>query len=139
MSDRVVVTGDQAVFDVGFGAATVTAAPGIITGSSRAKMEGATVCVVGDEASVVVTGAVYVTAGFPVPGSGVLTISSLSDGQEATRASSSQRAAILVGARFNARFQVTAPASNSTSSDSPGRVYAGSGRFVSANHRVRAT
>lgn len=142
MSKLVVVSGDQAVFDAKFGGATVAAPPGIITGTSRAKVGNAVVCVRGDEASVVVTTATYVTTSFPTPGAGVLTISALAEDQQASSASSAQRGAILVGSQFRARFQVTAPASAPGSpppTDAPGRVYSGTGSFVTANRRTRAT
>jgi len=141
MSDRVVVTGDQAVFDAAFGTAVVTAPPGIITGSSRAKVSGAVMCVAGDEASVIVTTATYVTPSFPTPGAGVLTISALGTDQEASQASSTRRAAILVGSQFRARFEVTAPASTpgSPPPTDPTRTYSGIGNFVTGNTRTKAT
>jgi hypothetical protein len=141
MGDFAVVTGDQAIFDPTFGDATVTAPPGIITGSSSATVGNATVCVAGDESTVIVTTATYMTPSFPTPGSGVLTISSLGSDQEAQKVTSSRLAVILVGSQFRASFRVTAPATQpaTPAADAPGRVYEGTGTFVTANRKTQAT
>lgn len=134
--DFVLRTGDQAIFDTVFGLAAVVAPPGIITGSSRAKNDGVTVCVQGDEATVVVTAAYSTTT--LAGGSGILTIVSLGADQTATRVGSMHRWVLLRGSRFRARLQVTSPATSQSGSDIVGQVYSGSGIFVSANVKVRA-
>ncbi len=140
MSDFVIVTGDLAVFNPAFGEAMVASPPGIITGSSRAKVGNATVCVVGDESTVIVSTATYLTPAFPTPGSGVVTIAALASDQQASRTRSALSATILVGSQFRAQFRVTAPATGpGPSSDAPGRVYTGSGSFTTANGRTKAT
>jgi hypothetical protein len=136
--DLVLRTGDQAIFDPVFGVATVVAPPGIITGSSRAKNDGAVVCVQGDEATVVVTTATYSNPSY-TGGSGILTIVSLGPDQMATRNKSGRRPVLLRGSVFRARLQVVKPATNANGDPDKTLVYQGTGRFVSANTRVRAT
>jgi len=139
--DFVIISGDQAVFDPAFAPATVAAAPGVITGSAREKVNGLVACAAGDEATVVVAGAVYFTPSFPIPGAGTLTIETLGPDQKAKKAKSSSRALILRGSKFRARFQVAAPAqvpvAGGTMPD-PTPVYSGTGSFVTTNTRVRA-
>ncbi|MBC8066948.1 MAG: hypothetical protein IAG13_01325 [Deltaproteobacteria bacterium] len=135
--DHMLRSGDQAIFDPLFGAAIVTAPPGIITGSGRAKLDGATVCVEGDESTVVVT-ATYVTAVLSTAGTCVVTIESLGADQSALKAKSSRLATLLRGSSFRARLQVTSPATSPNASDAPGAVYSGTGVFVTANVKVRA-
>lgn len=137
--DFVLRTGDQAIFDPVFGAATVVAPPGIITGSSRGKNDGATICVQGDEATVVVVGATY-SAGPFAGGTGTLTIESLASDQIAAESSSTKRPTLLRGSRFRARLSVTSAAKNpsGTPADDPVRVYSGTGAFVAANTKVRS-
>ena len=138
--DFVLRTGDQAIFDTVFGVAAVVAPPGIITGSSRAKNDGMTICVQGDEATVVVTTATY---SLPVTqytgGTGILTIVSLNPDQVATRNQSGKRPTLLRGSVFRARLQVVKAAMNAGGDSDKTLVYQGTGRFVSANVRVRAT
>jgi len=139
--DLIIITGDQAVFDPAFVPATVAAPPGVITGSARKKINGLVACTEGDEATVVVAGAVYFTPSFPIPGVGTLTIESLGPDQKAKKAKSSSRALILRGSKFRARFEVAAPAQvpivGGTSPD-PTPIYSGTGSFVTKNTRVRA-
>ena len=139
--DFVIISGDQAVFDAFVPPATVIAPPGVITGTAAAKVSGLTACAEGDEASVVVAGAVYFTPSFPIPGAGTLTIESLGPDQKAGKGKSSGRALILRGSKFRARFQVAAPAqvpvTGGTVPD-PTPVYFGTGSFVTTNTRGRA-
>jgi Contractile injection system spike tip protein len=138
--DFVLRTGDQAIFDPVFGVATVVAPPGVITGSSRAKIDGAAICMQGDEATVIVAVAAYSSLDFPTSGTGVLTIESLASDQIATASSSTKRPKLLRGSRFRARLRVTMPATtpDGTLKDSVGRIYSGTGAFVTANTKVRS-
>jgi hypothetical protein len=139
--DFVIITGDQAIFDPAFAPATVAASPGVITGSAREKVNGLAACAEGDEATVVVAGAVYFTPSFPIPGAGTLTIESLGPDQKAKKAKSSSRALILKGSKFRARFQVAAPAQVTTptgTTPDPTPIYSGTGSFVTKNARVKA-
>lgn len=139
--DFVIINGDQAIFDPSFPPATVIAPPGVISGASRDKVNGLIACAEGDEATVVVGGAVYFTPSFPIPGVGTLTIESLGPDQKAKQAKSSSRALILRGSKFRARFQVTAPAQIVQVSGpilDPTPVYSGTGSFVTTNTRTKA-
>ncbi|MDT7778836.1 MAG: hypothetical protein QOC99_1348 [Acidobacteriota bacterium] len=139
--DFVIINGDQAIFDPSFGPATVIAPPGMISGTTVEKVNGLTVCADGDEASVVVAGAVYFTPSFPIPGVGTLTIESLGPDQKATKGKSSGRVLILKGSKFRARFQVAAPAQVPSASGTvpdPTPIYSGTGSFITTNTLVRA-
>lgn len=140
--DFIIITGDQALFDTSFAPATVIAPPGVITGTSKEKINGSIVCAVGDEASVVVAGAAYVTPSFPIPGVGTLTIESLGADQQAQKGKTGGRAAILKGTKFRARFQVNVPAQVIPASGTPvldaTPIYSGTGSFVTMNTRVAA-
>ena len=138
--DFVIITGDQAVFDTSFPPATVIAPPGLITGTARGKVSGLIACVEGDEASVVVAGAVYFTPSFPIPGVGTLTIVSLGPDQKGRKGKSGGRVIILRGTKFRARLQVAAPAQVPTASGTapdPTPIYSGTGSFITTNTRVR--
>jgi hypothetical protein len=139
--DLAVIHGDQAIFDPSFPPATVAAPPGVISGSSADKCGGLVVCVEGDESTVVVTGAVYFTPSFPIPGAGTLTIESLNVDQKAVKATSNGRKVILKGTKFRARFQVSAPAQVTTPSGTtpdPNPIYSGTGSFVTTNTKLKA-
>lgn len=140
--DFVIINGDQAVFDPSFAPATVIAPPGVITGSARKKINGLIACTEGDEATVVVAGAVYFTPSFPIPGAGTLTIESLGPDQKAKKGKSVGRALILRGSKFRVRFQVAAPAQviqpGGTTVPDLTPVYSGTGSFITTNTRVRA-
>ena len=138
--DFVIITGDKAIFDPSFPPAIVTAPPGTITGSSREKVNAPIVCVDGDEATVVVPGAVYFTPSFPVPGVGTLTIESLGADQKAKKGKSGGRVVILKGTKFRARFEVNAPATIIQVSGpvpDPTTVYSGTGSFLTTNTLVK--
>lgn len=135
-----IITGDKAIFDAPFAPATVMAPPGTISGSSRAKVNGPIVCVEGDEATVIVAGAVYFTPSFPIPGAGTVTIESLAADQKARKGKSGAKAVILKGTKFRARFQVNAPAQIIVAGapvfdTTP--VYSGTGSFLTTNTKVR--
>jgi hypothetical protein len=139
--DFVIINGDQAIFDPSFAPATVIAPPGVMTGTAIEKVNGLIACAVGDEASVVVAGAVYFTPSFPIPGVGTLTIESLAPDQKAVKGKSAGRVLILKGSKFRARFQVAAPAQVPTVGGpvpDPTPVYSGTGSFITTNTRVRA-
>lgn len=135
--DFVLVTGDQAIFDAVFAPAIVVAPPGTITGTGRATINGSLICVEGDEASVLVPGAVYTTPTFPIPGVGLLRIVGLGVDQVARKDTSGRRGVLLKGSQFRAQMQVMAPASNPTSADAV-PIYNGTGTFLTTNVKVRA-
>ena len=136
--DFIVVTGDQAIFDAAFPPATVVAPPGTITGSGRSTVNGTPVCVQGDEATVVVAGAAYVSPGFPTPGVGILTITGLAPDQISQKDRSGGRSILLKGGQFTAQLQVVGPATNPGGALDPGPIYSGSGSFLTINAKVQA-
>ncbi len=137
--DFTLVTGDQVIFATSFPPATVIAPPGILTGTGRATVNGAIVCVQGDEASAMVAAAAYFTPAFPTPGVGTLRITSLAADQISTKATSGGRAALLRGGRFQAQLQVLAPAVNPGSGvPDPVPIYLGSGSFMTTNVKAQA-
>ena len=138
--DFVIVTGDQAIFDTAFPPANVIAPPGVITGSSKAKATAPIVCVVGDESSVVVPAASYFTPSFPIPGVGTLTIISLGGDQKAKKGKSGGKQVILKGTKFQARLQVSVPATVPSVGGpvpDPNPMYSGTGSFVTTNTKVK--
>jgi hypothetical protein len=134
--DFIIKTGDQAIFNPTFPPATVVAAPGVITGSGQATLDGAMVCVQWDEASVVVAGVSYVSPPFAIPGVGTLTIAALGPDQVAQKTTYMKKPAILKGSKFTARFSVMVPAMQATPGGpvpDPVAVYTGTGTFVTTN------
>jgi hypothetical protein len=136
--DFALLTGDQAMYATSFPPATVIASPGILSGSGQATVGGVTVCVAGDEASAMVPSAAYFTASFPIPGTGMLRITSLGSDQTAQKATSGGRAVLLAGSRFEAELQVLAPATNPSGVPDPVTQYSGSGSFMTTNTKARA-
>lgn len=142
MADFVLVEGDQAMFIPAFGAAMVVVQPGELKGSGPATIGGKKVCVEGDEADVSVPGVTYFTPQYSIPGTGTLSIDALAGDQKATKAKTGDKAMLLKGGQFTAKFEVQSPAQQPTSA---GPVpdgtpsYSGNGMFVPTNMKVRAT
>ncbi len=143
MSDLIVIDGDKAIFKPSFGAATVAVRPGRIAASGSAKVAGKGACVAGDESSVSVTGCMYVTSQYSIPGIGTLTISALAGDQQARTTAAGNKKMLLKGSSFTARFAVTAPAKQPP--PGPGapipdatQTYSGSGNFMVADSSVKA-
>ncbi|MBI1356594.1 MAG: hypothetical protein GC160_19815 [Acidobacteria bacterium] len=138
--DFIIVTGDQAMFDPSFPPAVVVPMPGTISGTAQAQVNHVAACVEGDEGSVVVPGAAYTSGAFTIPGVGTLSISSLGGDQVATQAKSGDKAFILKGAKFQAKFEVSAPATNPNSGvPDPTPTYSGTGSFITTNTVSQAT
>jgi hypothetical protein len=141
-SDLILKTGDQAMFNPTFGLATVVVVPGTITGSGTGRVDGSIFCVEGDETSVTVPGVAYMTPQFSIPGIGTLTIDALGGDQTGQKTNSSQKAVILKGSTFTAKFTVTLPAGQPTSGPpNPDTTpsYSGNGQFVTTNVRTKGT
>jgi hypothetical protein len=143
VSDFIVKTGDTVVFTPAFGPALVVVAPGTISGTGKAKIDGSIICVLGDEGSVVVSGVAYTVGAFTIPGAGTLTIAALGSDQVGTKTSSLHNAAILNGSTFTARFTASLPAGQPNPSGPPTPdpvgTFTGSGQFVTTNVRVKGT
>jgi Contractile injection system spike tip protein len=137
----IVVHGDLAVFVRRFGVAEVVVAPGTMVASGLPKA-GAAVCVVGDEASVMVAGCAYTTATHTIPGVGMLSIESLISSQQAEKLKSGGKPVILATGKFNAKFQVLVPAQQPAApSPIPDATpsYSGQGEFESNNKRANGS
>ncbi len=136
MADRILVTGDQAVFTANFGLAVIVPLPGVLVGTGRLTISGRPVCVEGDEKSLIVPGCSYFAPQYPVPGVGTLTIRSLNSDQIATKTRTGGKAVLLKGSSFSALLQVMAPASHPSYGPDATPQYSGSGTFVSTNATV---
>ena len=144
MSDFILITGDMAMFQPSFGAATVVVAPGTLSGSGRAMIASVPSCVKGDEALLVVPVCPYQTPVYSIPGTGMLSIASLAADQVAQKTSSGGKPALLKGSNFNAKFQVMVPAMQpppGPGSPIPDATpsYSGQGSFVTTNVRVKGS
>lgn len=139
--DYVVVDGDKAVFEKTFGAASVEVQDGTITASGFASVDGAKLCVDGDEATVVVGPVPYATQTHSQKGAGVITIDSLAGDQLASQTTTGGAKVILVGSKFNAKFTVSVPAMQPGSPPVPDPLtqHMGFGAFESANELHRGT
>lgn len=140
MSDYVLIDGDRAIFEPTFGAATVVVMPGTLIASGPATRSGRRLCVDGDEGSVQVQGCTYMTAMHTIVGTGTLEIASLAADQVARKSRSGDKALLLVGGRFVARFKVQIPAKQPTAAGpvpDATPMYSGGGSFVTANTHFR--
>jgi hypothetical protein len=137
--DIVILSGDQAIFNPSFPPATVVPLPGTISAGNRANRNQISVCVEGDESTLVVAGAAYISGAFVTPGVGTLTIESLGSDQKAQNAKSGGKALILKGTLFRAKFQVSSPATNpSSGAADPVPIYNGTGYFLTTNTVLKA-
>jgi hypothetical protein len=144
MSDHLLLDGDMAVFQPTFGAAVVIGSPGRMTGSGRATVRKRAICVAGDETRLSVPGCVYTTPQYSIPGVGTLKISGLGSDQQAQRTTVQKKAALLVGNRFRAIFEVQTPAQQPNPPGPPvpdamPSYSGGVGMFVSTNLVVKGT
>ncbi|MBP5974995.1 hypothetical protein HW132_20205 [Brasilonema sp. CT11] len=141
MLDFILTTGDQAMFIPTFGKAIVVVRPGFLIGSGRAKVQGKTICVEGDEKKVIVPGCPYTSPPHLIPGAGILTIQSLAANQKARRVKSGGKAVLLKGSTFTAKFQVILPATQPTIPPKPDTTlqYSGTGTFMTINFRAKGT
>jgi hypothetical protein len=140
--DQIIRSGDQAQFMPNFGAAILLApAIGVITGSAvTVNAAGPTVCVEGDEGTVIVPGIPYMSGSFVTPGVCTLTIQSLAADQKSTKTKAGGKAVILKGNMFTAKMQVMSPAMqpNPPAPPIPDPVLTntGQGMFITTNMTV---
>jgi len=144
MADLILQDGDKAIFMPTFGAATVVVQPGTLEGSGPMKINGKIVCVEGDEDKVSVSGCMYMTPVYSIPGTGTLSIESLADNQKAKQTKTDGKAVLLKGSTFTAKFEVQSPAQQPPPGTSPPipdatPQYSGSGMFVTMNSKVQGT
>lgn len=144
MADYVLIDGDLADFSPSFGAATVIVRPGTLTGSGPGRVGGKSLCVEGDEGSVEVSGCMYMTPQYSIPGVGTLKIDALAGDQVATTSCTGGEALLLVGSSFTAKFEVQSPAQQpppGSGAPIPDATpsYTGSGTFITTNTNVRVS
>lgn len=141
MSDEILRSGDQAIYNPAFGPALVTVRPGILTGTGpRVNVTQANLCVQGDEASASVPGCPYMSGSFTIPGVGTLSIAALGADQLSKKSRAGGKFLMLRGTTFTAQFQVTVPAQMPTPGGpvpDPVPLYSGSGSFQTGNMGVR--
>lgn len=141
--DYVLLDRDQAIFQPGFGAATVVPLPGTLQASGPATVKGMKMCVVGDESTVSVQGCIYTTASHTIPGTGTLQITGLASDQLAQNSSTGGKKLMLKGQSFQARFSVQTPAQQPSPAGSPvpdpNPSYTGQGNFQTSNSLLRAS
>jgi hypothetical protein len=142
MLDSILISGDQAIFNPIFAKAIVLPLPGFLIGSGRAKVQGRTIYVEGDEKKVIVPPCAYTSPPFVTPGTGRLSIESLAANQKARRVKSGGKAVLLKGSTFKAKFQVILPATQVPPiPPAPDTTlqYSGTGTFMTTNFRAKAT
>ena len=144
MSDSILITGDKAIFNPTFGAATVVVQPGTLAGSGKGKISGKPVCVDGDEKKVIVPGCTYMTPMYSIPGVGTLSIQSLGGNQKARKTKDKGKPVLLKGSTFTAKFQVMIPAQQpppGAGSPIPDATpqYSGTGSFLTTNIKAKGT
>lgn len=142
MADFILMDGDKVMFLPNFGAAIVVPQPGKLAGSGPGTINGKKICVDGDEKDVEVAGCDYMTPQYSIPGKGTLKIDSLADDQKAEKTKTGDKAVLLKGKKFNAKFEVQSPAQQpppgpgSPIPDSTTQ-YSGSGMFVTSNSKFK--
>lgn len=144
MSDFILMEGDQVIFMPAFAPAIVVVQPGKLEGSGPATIGGKKICVDGDESKVSVAGCVYMTPQYSIPGTGTLKISALAANQKATKTQTGNKAVLLKGGNFTAKFEVQSPAQQpppGPGSPVPDATsqYSGNGMFVTTNARFLGT
>ena len=144
MADFILIDGDTVIFMPSFGPATVVVQPGTISGSGPATINDKAMCVEGDEDQVSVPGCAYVSGAYTIPGTGTLKIASLAQDQIATKTTSGNKAVLLKGTNFTAKFEVQSPAQSpppGAGSPTPDTMtqYSGSGMFITNNMKVTGT
>lgn len=141
MSDEILRSGDQAIYNPAFAPALVTVSPGTLTGTGpQVKALQAQVCVQGDEASATVPGCPYMSGSFTIPGVGTLSIAALGADQLSKKSRAGGKPLMLRGTTFTAQFQVTVPATMPTPGGpvpDPVPLYSGTGLFRTGNGEVR--
>ena len=144
MSDFILIEGDKANFLPNFGAALVVVRPGDLTGSGPASIKGKKICVDGDEKQVFVSGCMYMTPQYCIPGTGTLKIDAIASDQKATKTKTGGKPVLLKGGTFTAKFEVQSPAQQPP--PGPGAPipdsttqYSGEGMFVTTNSLFQGT
>lgn len=145
MSDLILVDGDAVNFDSAFTPAVVIVKPGKLSAGGEALLNGKKVCVAGDEKNVSVPGCQYTSPPFVTkPGTGTLKIMSLTTGQIALNSKSGNKALLLKGNKFIAKFEVQEPAqfippTPAPVQNDPITMYMGQGSFETTNQKFKGS
>jgi len=138
MEKLILIDGDKAIFLPTFGAAIVVPKPGKLEGSGPATLKGKKLCVKGDEGKVSVDDCVYMTPQYSIPGKGTLKIAALGSDQKAKKTKTGDKAVLLKGTKFTAKFEVKTPAKQpppgpGSPIPDPTPQYSGNGMFTTTN------
>lgn len=140
MSDFLLIDNDTAMFLPAFGLASVVVRNGVLKASGKLLVSGSKICLEGDESQVVVSGCMYTTPIYTVPGTGIIKIKSLTDNHKSKSVFITDKPVLLKGGQFTAEFSVTAPAqtlpSPSVTTDSTS-AYSGNGQFLTKNAKMQ--
>ncbi len=143
MSDYILIDGDIVSFMPNFGVAVVISRPGKLQGSGPATVNGKKICVDGDEKAVAVSGCVYMTPQYPIPGTGTLKIDGLAANQKATKTTTGGKAVLLKGSTCTAKFEVQSPAQQPTPAgpipDTTPQYIGGAGTFSTMNAKFQGS
>lgn len=142
MSDFILTEGDTVLFEPTFGPAVVAVRPGTLSATGRATLHGSKkYAVLGDEKQVAVPGCTYTTASQPVPGVGTLKIMALGADQQTQKMKLDGKPIIMKGSKFQAVFEVQAPAKTPPPANAPDPVpmHQGTGSFITQNTLFKAT
>lgn len=144
MFNIILLDGDRALFMPLFGPAVVLVRPGQITASGKATRKGKKIALVGDEKKVSVTGVVYMTPIYSIPGTGTLNIAALTSNQKTRKTTCQGKAILLKGQQFTAKFEVQNPAKQPPPGPGapvpdPTPTYHGVGLFLGSQVQVKAT
>jgi hypothetical protein len=143
MSDYILIDGDTVLFMPNFGAAIVIPQPGTLKGSGPGTMNGKKICVEGDEKNVSVPGCVYMTPQYCIPGVGTLKVDALASDQKATKTQTGNKAVLLKGGTFTAKFEVQSPAQQPTPAgpipDTSPQYVGGTGVFNTMNAKFQGS
>lgn len=137
-----IVSGDTVMWLPAFSPAIITPVPGTIPGSATKTMvTNKPMCLEGDEKKVVVSGVMYISGAFVIPGTGTLTIEKLNADQLSTKTTVEGKKPILQGTFFDAKFTVVAPAMQPPAPPKPPvpdpvKTYMGKGNFIPTNFTV---
>lgn len=139
--DSIITDGDEVKFLPAFSGAFVSVKPIKIKASGTTTIKGKKICVEGDEKKVEITNCSYITPPFTIPGSGTLKIKQLASDQLTHKTKSGNKSVILKGKLFTALFEIKSPAKQPppVNTPDPVPVYIGQGKFISGNHKIKAT
>jgi hypothetical protein len=141
MGTPIVITGDTAEFPANCCSGATTGPISVpISGTGKATVGGKAICLVGDEAKVIVPSFPYFTSASPTPGTVKISIQALDQPQNSQAAFSGppRKAAILATSKFTVLMTVVAPATNPAGAPDPLAMFTGKGEFKTSNQKASA-